>query len=122
MQYLIALKNTALMVAVLLLNLVSFSVHTSAMPAMSHEMNSGMKHSSSDSASCATLCRTAVFSKEESLDSNNGEENDEPVVPFYVLTEGWHFNDSIVSQERYADSVKPPPKIPIYILYGVFRA
>ena len=103
MQYLITLKNTALIVAVLLLNLVSFSVHTSAMPAMSHEMNSGMKHSSSDSASCATLCRTAVFSKEESLDSNNGEENDEPVVPFYVLTEGWHFNDSIHDMGRGLD-------------------
>jgi hypothetical protein len=120
-KYLIALKNAALIIAVLLINAVAFSTHTSAMPAMSHEMNGGMKHSSSDSASCATLCRTAVFSKDESVDSDNDEENDEPAVPFYVQSQSWLLGDTQVNQRKYADSVKPPPKIPIYILYGVFR-
>ncbi len=80
-----------------------------------------MKYSSSDSASCATLCRTAVLNKDESIDSDYDEENDEPAVPFYLLTKAEQFNDNTVNQKIYAESVKPPPKIPIYILYGVFR-
>lgn len=122
MKYLKAFKNAALVVAVMLLNSVTFAAHTSAMPTMSHEVNGGMHHSSSDSASCATQCRTAVFNKEELVASNNDEEDDEPVLPFYLQNQARQFSDSQVSQKLYADSVKPPPKIPIYILYGVFRA
>lgn len=122
MKYLKALKNVALVLAVLLLNSVTFAAHTSAMPAMSHEMNGSMHHSSSDSTSCATQCRTAVLSKEELVSSSNDEEDDEPAIPFYAQNQTWLFSDTQVTQKLYADSVKPPPKIPIYILYGVFRA
>lgn len=121
MKHLFALKNIAVIVAVLFLNSVASLAHTSAMPAMTHEVNGGMKYSSSDSASCATLCRTAVLNKDESIDSDYDEENDEPAVPFYLLTKAEQFNDNTVNQKIYAESVKPPPKIPIYILYGVFR-
>jgi hypothetical protein len=120
-KYLIAIKNVSLIVAILLLNSLAFSTHTSAMPAMSHDINSGMKHSTSDSASCATLCRTAVLNKDELVDSDYDEENDEPAIPFYLLTNVGQFNNDSVSQKIYAESVKPPPKIPIYILYAVYR-
>lgn len=122
MKYLIVLKNAALILAVIILNSVAFSAHTSAMPVMSHEMSdSTVHHNSNDSASCVTQCRTVVFNKDEYIDSDYDEDNNEPVVPFYVLSEDWQFSNNLVSQKLYAESVKPPPKIPIYILYSVFR-
>lgn len=119
MKYLKILKNAALLLAILLLNSVSLASHTSAMPVMAHDM-AGMNHKTSDSTSCATQCRTAVFNQEEATNSSY-DEDDDPVAPFYVHTQAWVFSDTQVSQRLYADSIKPPPKIPIYILYGVFR-
>jgi len=87
MRFLKTVKNAAILVAVLLLNSLSFAGHASAMNTMSHEM-SGMNHSSNSSSSCATLCRTAVVNKEEyviNLDEN--EDDDEPTVPFYALAQ-----------------------------------
>ncbi len=114
------LRSTALLLAIVLLNSVSLASHASAMPVMSHEMG-GMSHGSSDSTSCATLCRSAVFNQEETINSRTDEEDDEPVVPFYVQNQVGYFSDTLVSQKLYADSVKPPPKIPIYIQLQVFR-
>lgn len=87
---------------------------------MSHDM-AGMNHKASDNTSCATQCRTAVFNQDEAINSRYDEEDDEPVVPFYAQNENLYFSDVIKAGKIYADSVKPPPKIPIYILYGVFR-
>ncbi len=106
--------------AILLFNTFSSSLHASAMPMNSHEMG-GMNHETGSSASCATLCRTAVINKEEILNLENDVENDEPTIPFYAQSEVWIFSEIHVNQRIYADSIKPPPKIPIYILYGVFR-
>ena len=120
MKYLKILKNAALLLAILLLNSVSLASHTSAMPVMAHDM-AGMNHKTSESTSCATQCRTAVFNQEEAINSRYDEEDDQPVVPFYVQNQNPYFNDATSTQKIYAESVKPPAKIPIYILYGVFR-
>ena len=122
MKYITAIKSALILLAVLLLNSVSFAVHTSAVSTMSHDMN-GMSHNSSDTSSCSTLCRTAVVSREENAIRNDeNEDDDEPVLPFYVQDNNWVSDSKTLKQELYADAVKPPPKIPVYILYGVFRA
>lgn len=121
MKLLTAIKHTLVLIAVVLLNSFSFAAHTSAMSTMSHEM-SGMNHSSSDTTSCATLCRTAVVSKEENIINDDESEDDtEPATPFYTQNQPLRLDEKSVSQRLYAAEIKPPPKIPIYILYGVFR-
>ena len=120
------IKNTLVLIAVLLLNSTSLVGHASAMPSMPHEMNSPShsEHSTdSSSASCATLCRTAVVERETIVlrDSEN-KDNEEPTIPFYAQKQCGYITDLLVSQKRFADSVKPPPKVPIYIQYQVFRA
>lgn len=121
MKLLAAVKHTLILLAVVLLNSISFAGHTSAMSNMSHEM-SGMSHGSSGATSCATLCRTAVINKEDSLINNDESEDDtEPAVPFYVQNQPLQLDKKSATQRLYAAEIKPPPKIPIYILYGVFR-
>lgn len=121
MKLLAAVKHTLVLLAIVLLNSISFAGHTSAMSTMSHEM-SGMSHGSRDATSCATLCRTAVINKEDNIINNNESEDDtEPATPFYVQSQPLRVDEKSASQRLYAAEVKPPPKIPIYILYGVFR-
>lgn len=106
---------------VLLLNTFGLALHASAMP-MANAGMAGMDHGSSSSTNCATLCRTAVFSKEELANSRiDEEEDDEAALPFYAQNQDLRFNNTVIKQKLYADVVKPPPKIPIYILYAVFR-
>lgn len=122
MKLLAVIKNTLILLAVVLLNSLTLVGHSAAMSTMSHDM-SGMSHGSSDATSCATLCRTAVVNKEENVinDSEN-EDDDEPALLFYAQTQQLRTDEKSVSQRLYAAETKPPPKIPIYILYGVFRA
>lgn len=121
MKFLAAVKNALVLIAVVLLNSLTFAGHTSAMSTMSHDM-SGMSHGSSDATSCATLCRTAVIHKEENIVSNDENEDDtEPTIPFYSQNQPLRTDEKSVSQRLYVAEIKPPPKIPIYILYGVFR-
>ncbi|TAH32855.1 hypothetical protein EYC59_05525 [Candidatus Saccharibacteria bacterium] len=121
MKLLAAIKYTLVLLAVVLLNSISVAGHTSAMTTMSHEM-SGMSHDSSGASSCATLCRTAVINKEENIINNDVNDDDtEPTTPLYFSGRQLSTDDKSVSQRLYAAEVKPPPKIPIYILYGVFR-
>jgi hypothetical protein len=51
---------------ILLLNTFGSALHASAMPMTAHDMGS-MNHETNSSASCATLCRTAVINKDEFL-------------------------------------------------------
>ena len=121
MKLLAAIKNTFVLLAVVLLNSISFGAHTSAMSTMSHDM-SGMSHGSSDASSCATLCRTAVINKEDNLINDDESDDDsEPATPFYIQNQPLRLDEKSVLQRLYATEIKPPPKIPIYILYGVFR-
>ena len=97
---------------ILLLNTFGSALHASAMPMTAHELGS-MNHETSSSASCATLCRTAVINKDEFLNLELDEENDEPTIPFYAQGVVFKFSEIHVNQRIYADSVKPPPKVPI---------
>ena len=122
MKYITAIKSALILSAVLLLNSVAFVGRTSAMSTMSHDMG-GMSHNSSDTSSCSTLCRTAIVNREENAVRNDeNEDDDEPGLPFYVLDNNRVSDSKTLKQELYSDALKPPPKIPIYILYGVFRA
>jgi hypothetical protein len=102
--------------------------HVSAMPASMHQMEHGSSHSqhmqsSSSTSRCVTLCTSAVVGRDEDLDFVSEEDDDdEPVVPFYVLTQQSIYDTKSSEVTRAVASIKPPPKVPIYILYGVFRA
>jgi hypothetical protein len=115
------IKNALVLLAVVLLNSISFAGHTSAMPSMSHEMGS-IKHGSSDTTSCATFCPTAVINKEDNIINDEESEDDtEPASAFYSQNQTLQTDEKSLSQHLYATEIKPPPKTPIYILYGVFR-
>lgn len=88
----------------------------------SHEMG-GMNHSSGDAGSCATLCRTALVNRDTNdINRPDNEDDDiEPAVPFYSTLQANNVSEKELKQKLYADSMKPPPKLPMYILYGVFR-
>ena len=91
-----------------------------AMP--SHDM-SGMNHSSGDTGSCATLCRTALINQDTNNVNrpDNEDDDDEPTVASYATNQAGQLSEKTEKQRLYADAIKPPPKIPVYILYGVFR-
>ncbi len=117
-----AIKTFLVLFAVVLLNSASLTGHSIAMPAQAHDMKA-MNHSSSDTSSCATLCRTVVVGKEENIIKPEEKEKDKNPVPYYLQSQNQSFTDvRSISKRSYASNVKPPPKIPIYILYGVFRA
>ncbi len=122
MRYLTAIKNSLVLLAIPLINSVGFAGYTSAMSTMSHEMG-GMNHSSKDATSCATLCRTAVVDRDANnpIRSDKEDDDDEPVAPFYTLNQVGHINEKLVKQRLYANAIKPPPKVPIYILNAIFR-
>lgn len=122
MKLLATIKNTLVLLAVVLLNSLTFVGHSAAMSTMSHDM-SGMSHSSTDATSCATLCRTAVINKEEdAINNDESEDDNEPAASFYGQNLPLRLDEKSATQRLYAAEIKPPPKIPIYILYGVFRA
>ena len=121
MKLLAAIKNALVLLAVVLLNSISFAGHASAMNTMSHDM-SGMKHGSSDASSCATLCRTAVINKEDNIVNDDENEDDtETAVAYYEQNQSLQTDEKTISQLIFAAEVKPPPKIPIYTLHGVYR-
>lgn len=122
MNLLAAIKNLFSLLAVIMLGSISFSGHASAMTSMSHEMN-GMQHESSEVVNCPTLCRTAIVDKKEHLvdaDQDN-EEDTKPIIPFYVKDRSLQTDKKTISQQLYTMEIKPPPKVPIHILYSVFR-
>ncbi len=96
--------------------------HVAAMQSTMPQMNGSMEHSQSAKSSpgCITLCTNVVFNKDDLLNPAS-EEDDEPMVPFYSQNQDQLFSEALLKQKLYADVVKPPPKIPIYILYAVFR-
>ena len=121
MKLVSAIKNTLVLLAVVLHSSISLAGHASAISTTSHEM-SDMNHSSSDATSCATICRTVVINREENIINDDENEDDtEPAMASYIQSQTLLTDKKSVSQRLYASEIKPPPKIPIYILYGVFR-
>ena len=99
--------------------------HVSAMPASMHQMEKG-SHSkqsqSKDTSRCVTLCTSAVVSRDDEFDDVTENENDDkPSIPFYVQAQKGVYDEVATKVALAVASVKPPPKVPIYILHSVFR-
>lgn len=112
----------------ILLTVSGFGVisHASAMPSSMHQSGRETAHtkhqSSTSSTRCATLCTNAVVSKEdEHLPLEDDLDDDEPVIPFYVQQQPSIYDTRSLKLSRDVFAVKPPPKVPIYIIHGVFR-
>lgn len=112
----------------ILLTVSGFGVisHASVMPASMHVVEHDTAHTkqvnSSSSTRCVTLCTSAVVSKEgEHLPSEDDLDDDEPVIPFYVQQQPSTYDTKSLKLSRDVLAIKPPPKVPIYILYHVFR-
>lgn len=114
------IKNVFVISAVLLLNSIGHASAVTAMP--SHHM-SGMNHTTSEAGSCATLCRSGVVNRDIFTILNQDEEDDDDNLPnkSYSLSQSAYSSRKLVGQLQYANEVKPPPKVPAYILYSVFR-
>jgi hypothetical protein len=96
--------------------------HVAAMQ-MPHEM-SGMNHggSTDSSQSCTTLCATSVVHLEKHPTSSVLPGDDEDLgLPYYLHLQKEYASSSTLKLQK---PVSPdiPPKIPIYILYGVSRS
>lgn len=122
MKFLTAIKSTFVLLAVVLLNSLTFVGHSAAMSTMSHEMT-GMNHQSSDATSCASLCRTAVLNSETTNPKQleDDQDDDDTALPLPQQGQVWELSSSLVKQRLYASEVKPPPKVSFYILFQVFR-
>ena len=100
--------------------------HVSAMPASMHQMEQGGSHSqnsqSSTTSKCVTLCTSVVVSRDDEFNNVlEDEDDDEPSIPFYVLAQRGVYDEVTTKVALAVASVKPPPKVPIYILHSVFR-
>lgn len=114
------IRNVVGILAVIILNGFGFVGHTAAMPM--HGMD-GMSHDQTSSTNCATLCRTAVVDSKEQQTKNAQEENDdEPFIPFYLQLQNQRIDASQSVTKSYQSTIKPPPKVPIYILHCVSRS
>ena len=110
-----------LLVLTLLINSLGVAGPASAMTTASHGM-SNMEHSSYDASSCAGQCNVIALNKNtENMPEEEEVDKDTPATPFYSTVSTWNFTHRLLQQEQYADAVKPPPKVPIYIRYAVFR-
>ena len=120
MKFVDLLKYSLVLIAVILLNSVS---HVSAMASMpTHEMG-GMNHSTGDTGVCASLCRTAIVSRSISDVNRPDSEDDEddPALAFYAINQIEQISEKVEKMRLYGDTVKPPPRLPGYILHSVFR-
>lgn len=117
------LRKSASLSLVLLLGVLSFGTHASAMTqdSTTHTM-SGMSHSMS-SSSCATICALATPHKNELIEMD--EDDDEPTKPFYAQLQTVSL---LALQEEHRQQTNrlvefdPPPGSPAYIRLAVFRA
>lgn len=87
MNYLAAIKNSLVLVGIVLINSIGFAGHTSAMSTMSHEMT-GMNHQSSDATSCASLCRMAVLNSETTNPKQLEDDQDDDIQLCPYLNRG----------------------------------
>lgn len=126
MKWRAALRSFIFLSAVLLSGSINFAGHIRAMEeamgAPSAETR-GMNHGPGGANPCPALCGSAVVSREETASNyQENEDDDEPVPPPYAHRQQWQSDTKTQKRELYAGAVKPPPKIPVYIIYGVFRA
>lgn len=111
------IRYVAGVLTVLILNGFGFVGHTAAMPM--HDMG----HEQTSATSCATLCRTAIIETNDVTKKDSLEENDdEPIIPLYIQLQTLRFADTECLTKTRQSTIKPPPKVPIYILHCVSRS
>lgn len=110
-----------LLIAVM--NLFVMGAHSSAMSASSSHSMAGMKHTKT-SVTCITLCTSATSQKLTDLEIFDNEDDDEPSKASYLINQ-----DSLQSLAAFHSSIareavkfEPPPGLPGYIRFAVFRA
>lgn len=104
------------------MNLFVMGAHSSAMSMSSSHSMSGMKHAKT-SVSCISLCASATTYRLSDLEIIDNEEDDEPSTPFYTAFQqpllGLASQHTVLARE--AVKFEPPPGLPAYIQFAVFR-
>ena len=118
------LRKSASLALIMLLGVLSFGAHASAMSQTSGHSMGGMNHGT-NASSCLTICTTAPLHKDEIVGVIDKDEDDTPEPPFYI-----QFQTSPLTalqsqhneQARLAGEREPPPDgLPAYIKLTVFR-
>lgn len=105
------------------MNLFVMGAHSSAMSMSSSHSMSGMKHAKT-SVSCISLCASATTYRLNDLEIiDNDEDDDEPSTPFYTAFQQPLLSLALqhTSLAREAVKFEPPPGLPAYIQFAVFR-
>ena len=117
------LRNTAKLLALLVMSGFGLANHAAAMPSIVHNNMSGMDHNNItiSSSRCATLCTSMVFNKDDETSPRYEEKDDEPALPFFRQTQLFYTHQ--IHKKSYTNGlmVRPPPKVPIHIHYQVFQ-
>lgn len=114
------IRGITAVLTVLVLNGIGFTGHTTAAPM--HNMN-GMNHEKYNSATCVTLCRTAVVDASKQTQKEEKKVNDEePFTPYYLQMQRPYIDTYDYLTAICQSAIKPPPKVPIYILHCVSRS
>ena len=109
LRYMIALF------AVTVFGSVGFAGHMSARPSMT-----GMHHEGSNVSSCSVLC-SAVKHDDEVAIADEQDDDTTPHRPFYGNQRPWLTYDAKSKGWHVVESVKPPPKVPLYLMNAVLR-
>lgn len=92
------------------------------MPASSAPSVPVMKHLRT-SVSCVTLCASATSNKLKDLENFDNEDDHEPRKPFYITyqqpLQGFEAYHTTLAREVV--KFEPPPGLPGYIRFAVFR-
>lgn len=112
--------DIAAVLLVLLSNTFGLAIHASSMPMAPHKID-GTNQTMGISIGCATLCRAAILNEKKVIPQAGAEDDDRYSPPHYAqfMTKIWGLSET--TTQKYLADVKPLPKVPIYILYGVFR-
>ena len=114
------IRNIAGILTAIVLNGFGFVGHTAAIPM--HDMDD-MSQSQANSANCAIMCQTAVIeANEQSKKDAQKDNDDEPFIPAYIQLNDLHSSSLEHLTKTCQSTIKPPPKVPIYILHCVSRS
>ena len=109
------------LVAIFFVTAFSFSAHTSVMAIGVHDSGSKSHATKDNSLNCVTPCFNYIFNKDETVTAIREDEDDEPALPYYVEFQSSPLLIADARSRLYSAAVKPPPKVPIYLLYRVYR-
>ncbi len=124
MKKLIQIVSTTTSAVFILFGLILVN-HVSAMPSDVHDPNMKVHSARANGESkCVSQCTNSAPGKKQdelNLEQDN-EDDDHPITPYYAayLTPSYDYSSRLASIKS-KQSLRPPPKVPIYISLGVFR-